>query len=82
MTFQDWQASKKLVGVEHEEVSAYPFADDTEHCWLYPGGLIIECRPEDRYLLALPMEEEISEDLPWLERRLYDFGRGEGSIPV
>ena len=82
MTFSEWQATKQQVGVK--ELSGlnipYAHADDTERLWIYAGPLVIECRPGDRYLLQLPQEEEESEDLEPLERRLFEFGKGEGLI--
>jgi hypothetical protein len=88
MTFEKWQGAKKRVSVEAEDVRAYPFAEGTTECFVYPGGLLIEIRENAtrsgaspaRYLLQLPMEEEVSEDLPWLERRLWDFGVSENSF--
>ena len=81
MTFEEWQATKKLVSVGDEPLEDHLVADDTEKCWIYEGGLIIECRPGDRYLLQLPMESEEGEEIEPLERRLYEFGVEEGSIP-
>jgi hypothetical protein len=80
MTFAEWQASKKLVPVEDEGVSGYCFADDTKQCWLYAGGLVIECRPGGDFLLQLPMELEEADEIEPLERRLFEFGTGEGCI--
>jgi hypothetical protein len=80
MTFEQFQATKRQVSVTHEGVKGYCFADGTEECLLYAGGLIIECRPGDRYLLALPMQEWVDERLEPLERRLYEFGTGEDCV--
>lgn len=76
MTFKEWRAAKQLVNISDELVKTYGegagFAEGTEQCFLYPGGLVIEiCH--GRYILQLPGEEEVGDDLGRLERRLYEF---------
>jgi hypothetical protein len=80
MTFEQWQATKKLVGIDDEAVDSYPFAEDTTQVWIYAGGLFIECRPQGGYLLPLPMVEYEGEEIEPMERRLYEFGLMEGNI--
>jgi hypothetical protein len=80
MTFEEWRATKRQVPVDHEDIQAYPFREETRECLVYQGGLIIECCPGGGFILQLPMEEERTDDLEALELRLYEFGLGEGSI--
>jgi hypothetical protein len=79
MTFTEWRATKRQVLAEDVD-PAYQRADDTAECLMYAGGLVIEIRPGGKYLLQLPMEEEVSEELPWLELRLFEFGQEGGLI--
>jgi hypothetical protein len=79
MTFEDWQKTKKLVPVTDPALNGYMHAEDTEQVWLYAGGLVIEIRG-GRFLLQLPMEEQVSNDLGWLEKRLYGYGVFGGQI--
>jgi hypothetical protein len=82
MTIEDWRAAKKLVSVvgpsdnRKAEGTEYAVAEGTEVCWLYPGLFVIEIH-EGRFLLQLPMEQEISGDLEWLEERLWEYARLE-----
>lgn len=82
MPFEEWRQAKRLVSITDEAVLAYlagtDLAEGTEHCLVYPGGLVIECPGHERFVLQLPGEEEVGDDLERLERRLFEFGAANG----
>lgn len=81
MTFMEWRATGKRVAAAEID-PAYQMAEGTTECLLYAGDLVIEIRPGGKYMLQLPMEEEVSEELEWLEIRLFEFGSDGNLIPA
>lgn len=80
MTFEEWQGTKRRVEAGDKSIEDYQCAEGTEAVYVYDANLIIEMRPDGRFMLQLPMEEEVGDELEALERRLYQFGLGEGLI--
>jgi hypothetical protein len=92
MTFTEFQATKHEVDADAMEKSGYTIDDArTARGLMYEGGLVIEYtntsawaeaprKEQGEYYLILERSEYISNDLPQLERLLYQWGGSSGAF--